>query len=616
MCGLRGIRTIFLKSMVLSIVYILRRCVCLLLGLALSGIAWAGDYRFNLRDFGIKPEAGLDNAMLMAEALRTIKTKVSKVDHVTLVLDPGVYEFGADSAPKRTFYISNHDHVPERSVGLLLEGFSSVKIEGNGAELRFLDRMLPIAIVASDEVTLEGISIDFCRPQISEVRIVENRGDGGIVFTPSPWVQWRISSDGSEFECFGRDWSNRPYTGIAFEGNTGRLLYRTADLSLDTKGSLILDAGLIHAPAWRDDRLIPGSVVALRTYDRPQPAIFVDASRRVTFKDVAIHYADGMGLLAQNSRDITLDGLRVLPKEGSGKYSTTQADATHFSGCSGHIDVRRGVFEGMMDDAINVHGVYLKLVKRIDDYTVEAQYMHPQAFGMEWGISGDSIQFVASSTFEIVGTGNNLKHIVSAEEGQPTIGAKRLRLTFEEPLPGAINESVSIGIENLSKTPSVTFARNVIRHNRARGTLLNTPKPIIVEHNIFDHISGAAILVSSDCNQWFESGQTRSMAIRNNLFYDVLTSVYQFTEAVISLYPVIPNLEHQTQPFYGDGADGIIIENNSFMTFDTPLLFAQSVDGIVWRNNKVFDTRSYPRFHWNQEPFILRGSRGFVSDVQ
>lgn len=584
--------------------------------MTLSMSLCAENYRFNLREYGVKPEPGVDNTPLITSALKQIRSRVSGEDHVTLVLEYGTYEFGSIEAPKRTFYISNHDHVPERSVGVLMEGLGKVTLEGNGAELRFLDRMLPIGIVGCRDISIEELSIDFAQRQISEVRILENRGDQGIVFAPESSVQWHLTEDNSEFEAYGRDWSNRPYTGIVFDSKTNQILYRTADISYTTRESREIAPGVIHAPLWRDTQVLVGSVVAMRTYDRPQPAIFVDDSQRVRFKNVTIRYADGMGLLAQNGRDITLDGLSVAQQEGSGRYSTTQADATHFSGCSGHIDVRRGRFEGMMDDAINVHGVYLKLKRRIDDYTLEGQYMHPQAFGMEWAKMGDSVQFVASSTFEIIGRGNTLQSITSAENGSSMIGSKILRLIFKEPLPSEIDSCANIGIENLSRTPSVTFARNVIRHNRARGALLNTPKQIIVEQNVFDHVSGAAILVSSDCNQWFESGQTKKLFIKNNLFYDVLTSVFQFTEAVISLYPVIPKLDRQKKPFYGDGNDGIVIEDNSFMTFDTPLLFAQSVDGIHWRRNRIFSTKSYPRFHWNQQKFILKGSRGFVSDLQ
>ena len=50
---------------------------------------------------------------------------------------------------------------------------------------------------------------------------------------------------------------------------------------------------------------------------------------------------------------------------------------------------------------------------------------------------------------------------------------------------------------------------------------------------------------------WYESGQTREVTIRRNLFQDVLTSLYQFTSAVISIHPIIPELASQHHPFYG-----------------------------------------------------------------
>ena len=37
-----------------------------------------------------------------------------------------------------------------------------------------------------------------------------------------------------------------------------------------------------------------------------------------------------------------------------------------------------------MDDAINVHGTYLKVVKRVDDRTLVGRYMHGQSWGFEW----------------------------------------------------------------------------------------------------------------------------------------------------------------------------------------------------------------------------------------
>ena len=61
-----------------------------------------------------------------------------------------------------------------------------------------------------------------------------------------------------------------------------------------------------------------------------------------------------------------------------------------------------------MDDAINVHGTYLKIIKRLDNKTVVGRYMHGQSWGFEWGRVGDAVQFVKSKTMELVGEGNKI----------------------------------------------------------------------------------------------------------------------------------------------------------------------------------------------------------------
>ena len=57
----------------------------------------------------------------------------------------------------------------------------------------------------------------------------------------------------------------------------------------------------------------------------------------------------------------------------------------------------------MMDDVINVHGTYLKVIKKLDNQTLVARYMHDQSWGFDWGFPGDEVQFIASKTMELIG---------------------------------------------------------------------------------------------------------------------------------------------------------------------------------------------------------------------
>lgn len=123
----------------------------------------------------------------------------------------------------------------------------------------------------------------------------------------------------------------------------------------------------------------------------------------------------------------------------------------------------------------------------------------------------------------------------------------------------------------------------------------------MVENNFFDHTSGAAILLCGDCNGWYETGACRDVTIRNNRFVNALTSLFQFTNAVISIYPEIPDLKSQRQYFHS----GIVIEDNEFDTFDAPILYAKSVDGLVFRRNVIRKNQDYPPFHSNQNRFWL-----------
>lgn len=343
----------------------------------------------------------------------------------------------------------------------------------------------------------------------------------------------------------------------------------------------------------------------MRGWGRPTPGIFLSHNVDTRLENIRVHYAEGMGLLAQLCENITLEKFQVCLKgDDDPRYFTTQADATHFSGCKGKIVSCNGLYEGMMDDAINVHGTYLKVIRRLDDHTLVGRYMHDQAWGFEWGRAGDEVQFIRSRTMELTGGTNRIASIRPYDR-ETTEGVREFLITFQELVDASVSEADGFGIENLTWAPEVVFAGNLIRNNRARGALFSTPRPTLVENNTFDHTSGTAILLCGDCNGWFETGACRKVLIRNNRFINALTSLYQFTNAVISIYPEIPELEQQQAYFHGGKDGGIVIEGNTFDTFDAPILYAKSVDGLAFRNNVIRTNREYPPFHPNRNRFRL-----------
>ena len=557
---------------------------------------------YDLSSYGLNPDTGENASPLMAKALQQIAAE-SNSDTVRIFLPKGRYDFYPTGASEREYFISNHDQDNPKQVGLAFENMKNVVFDGQGSELVFHGRMLPVSLVGSDNCTLKNFSIDFANPHISQVKVLENDTLGGMItYEVAPWVEYEIRD--SNFVAKGEGWEHVPAWGIAFEGDTKRLVYTTSDISVGSKQVAEIAPRKICAP-WKNKKLIPGTVVVFRGYGRPTPGIFMYHDTNTTLENIQVHYAEGMGLLAQMSENITLDKFSVcLRGEDDPRYFTTQADATHFSGCKGKITSCNGLYEGMMDDAINVHGTYLKVVKRIDDHTLVGRYMHDQSWGFEWGRAGDEVQFVQSSTMELIGNQNKIASIRPHDKEQID-GAREFIITFDEAIDPAVNGQSGFGIENLTWTPEVLFAGNTIRNNRARGSLFSTPRKTVVENNLFDHTSGAAILLCGDCNGLFETGACRNVIIRKNRFVNALTNLFQFTNAVISIYPEIPDLKNQQKYFHGGPEGGIVIEDNEFDTFDAPILYAKSVDGLIFRNNVIKKNTDYKPFHSNRNRFWL-----------
>lgn len=574
------------------------------LSLVLSCTTLSAQKVYEISAFGLKANSSKNASPVLQKALAKIKAEYKEGEKVILRFPEGRYEFHEKGAAVREYYISNHDQTNPKKVGIALEDMKNLTLDGQGSEFVFHGRMLPVSLLRSENCLLKNFSIDFENPHIAQVKIVENDPQDGIVFEPAPWVDYRIAKD-SIFEAYGEGWTMRRSWGIAFDGDTKHLVYNTSDIGCPTKGASEVAPRRIHAPGWKDARLVPGTVVAMRGWGRPTPGIFLSHDVNTTIENVKVHYAEGMGLLAQLCENITLEKFGVCLKgDADPRYFTTQADATHFSGCKGKIVSCNGLYEGMMDDAINVHGTYLKVVKRVDDRTLVGRYMHGQSWGFEWGCPGDEVQFIRSNTMELVGKQNKIISIRPYDKEQ-TEGAREFLITFQEPVDQVINEQSGFGIENLTWTPEVLFSGNVIRNNRARGSLFSTPRKTIVENNLFDHTSGAAILLCGDCNGWFETGACRHVIIRKNRFVNALTNLFQFTNAVISIYPEIPDLKGQQQYFHGGPEGGIVIEDNEFETFDAPILYAKSVDGLVFRNNTIKLNTEYKPFHPNRNRFWL-----------
>jgi hypothetical protein len=69
--------------------------------------------------------------------------------------------------------------------------------------------------------------------------------------------------------------------------------------------------------------------------------------------------------------------------------------------------------------------------------------------------------------------------------------------------------------------------------------------------------------------------------------------MYQFCEAVISIFPEIPKPDQSKPGFHRN----IRIENNQFDMYDYPVLYAKSVDNLTFTGNKLVPFKSHQPWH-------------------
>ena len=94
-------------------------------------------------------------------------------------------------------------------MGLAFENMKNVVFDGQGSELVFHGRMLPVSLVGSDNCTLKNFSIDFANPHISQVKVLENDTLGGMItYEVAPWVEYEIRD--SNFVAKGEGWEHVP----------------------------------------------------------------------------------------------------------------------------------------------------------------------------------------------------------------------------------------------------------------------------------------------------------------------------------------------------------------------------------------------------------------------
>lgn len=544
-------------------------------GIVLSSIILVSCTReVSIRDLGVIPDTGQDVTAAFRDALEHCKAEGVKV----LRLEQGVYDFWPDEAVEREIFVSNTSSEKEcpskvKHLGLLIEDQDGLTIDGGGATLMFHGKQTMIAIIHSKNITLKNFHMDCLRPCGSEM-VIEKvlPGEVQVRFKPDSWY---VVSDDGLIDLVGEGWKTEHPHCIEYDPEADRLYGTEHWYELYESRASEKEPGLVSFAVEKTGSYKVGNVITVRDRYRDEVGVLNLENDGVTFEDVDIHYLHAIGVVSQFSRNVTMRRVHCEPREGSGRILASSADFFHFSGCAGKVRVLDCRFSGAQDDPVNVHGTYLRVEDVPAENQVRVRFMHHQTYGIQAFWPGDEVSFVS---------------VASLQTKAPAVvkEVKRLNdyevlLTLEEAVPSCVKPLEDV-VENLTWTPEVEIRGCRFTHTSTRGTLVSTPRKVVIEDNDYIRTGMSAILISGDANGWYESGAVKDVLIRNNRFIGC-TRNGGHHGAVISIEPT-NKVDDPQHPVHS----GIKIVGNRFETWGNDPVYAYSAGDVLMEDNEIIVT--------------------------
>jgi len=475
----------------------------------------------------------------------------------------GRYDLFPDNLYRQKYNISNTNGSPDslKLVGILLKHAKNFNISGKGAEIVCRGKMIEVCIDSCENISISDLHFDYYRPTVSEFKVVAV-GEDYVDIQIHKDSKYRIE-DGNII-WYGEGWNFNTRIlaqELNLETNDVRRLWNPIEGMKFEE----IEPGLVRA--WGEHKMKKDHVYQLRETFRDYAGVFTRRSKNITWKNVNFYFLHGMGLVSQFSENLTYDSVSIAPDSTRGRTTAAWADILHISGCKGKVLVKDCIFKGAHDDAINIHGTFLRVVEKLSDTKLKVRFMHRQTYGFLGVNPGDEITFINHESYRSYG----LNKVKEARLLNP----KEILITLEKSVPPELK--LKDVIENVTWTPEVEIHGCHVSWIPTRGFLLATPRKVLVEENEFLATHMNAILMGVDANKWFESGFVRNMIIRNNKFIHC-------GEPVILIEPrnkVANNSVHQN----------IRIENNVFVLRNKVIVKAKSTKNLSITGNKIYAER-------------------------
>ncbi len=488
---------------------------------------------------GAVADDGKDDTAAVQAAIDALAGK----DGARLVFGKGRYDFFAGRNPR-----SKH-------AAMLFRKCKGLTVEGKDTTLLFHGLTAVMQFGQCDRVTVRNLTIDWERPPFSVGTVTAARGRS---FDVKVFKEYPVTG-GEPVQAF-----------MEYDPKTRLPQRRGLDVYHQVKSTELIGAQELRLNLTRGVAVRPGMLLVLRHQVYRYNALSFRECSDVTVENVTVYTTPGMAVTGHRSKDFLLKNVQVRIRPGTNRLMSSTADAAHFNSCSGEIRILDCLFEGMGDDAVNVHGMWHTVRAVVDKHTVvtgcrNGWLIPPQP--------GHNMEFTDPKTILPYAEGR-VKSVALDRK------SKVHRIEFADALPGRLKKGHVLG--NVSWAPKLHISGCTVRANRARGFLVQT-RHAVIEKNAFEHVTGAGIHVTTDVGHWQESIGTRDVVIRGNTFEECNYGA-AMAQAPINVFAHLPGWKDVPNPGVHRS---LVIEGNTIRGTDNAAIFVSATDGATIRDNVI-----------------------------
>jgi len=458
---------------------------------------------FHVRDFGAKGDGKTDDGSAIRKA---VAAAVAAAPGARVVFEKRRYRLGK----------ANVDY------HVALKEVKGLTIEGNGAELINNPWNNIVKLDTCEDVTVRGFVIDCYPLPFTQGTITEVDAETGSFL-----LKVHEGYD-NPVEVYRRIGKKRPNWGwgVCMDPKE-RKRKPEAVMHFFLKDVTEAAGGTLRVQLRDDYRKHTSELetgdrfVITMKYGGHGASFNIHQSSNCRLEDNTIYTAKyGMThALGDNLGRIHIKGVKITFRPGTNRLITTPKDGFHCKHNAIGPIIEDGLFEGMLDDAINIS---------VCPYWVREDFGNNRYLVIGTPRKGNELMSYTPRPGSIT---DGL--VVQSVEAQPTPGGMRGKwniITLNKPIPelglhkggnifpGGREKLVFTGLYNIDASGKGYIVRNNIFRAQRRHALLARSGGGLFENNVVDGVGGSGVTLNNEIGSFYEGPLPRDTVIHNNVF--------------------------------------------------------------------------------------------------